>query len=54
MPVFDMTEDNFLHHPNLDVFSFGISLVAIDIIIGMEGFNFKRYLLGPSYSKMMN
>jgi len=30
MPVFDMTEDNFLNHPIWDVFTFGIPPVAID------------------------
>jgi hypothetical protein len=40
MPVFDMTEENFLHHPVWDVFTFGIPPVAIDLMIGMEGFNF--------------
>lgn len=40
MPVFDMTEENFLHHPIWDVFTFGIPPVAIDLMIGMAGFNF--------------
>jgi hypothetical protein len=30
MPVFDMTEDNFLNHPEWDVFTFGVPPVAID------------------------
>lgn len=42
MPVFDMTEENFLHHPNWDVFTFGIPPVAIDLMIGLEGFNFQE------------
>jgi predicted nucleotidyltransferase len=42
MSVFDMTEDNFLHHPVWDVFTFGIPPVAIDLMIGMEGFNFQE------------
>jgi hypothetical protein len=42
MPVFDMTEENFLHHPNWDVFTFGIPPVAIDLMISMEGFNFQE------------
>jgi predicted nucleotidyltransferase len=42
MPVFDMTEENFLHHPLWDVFTFGIPPVAIDLMIGMEGFNFQE------------
>lgn len=42
MPVFDMTEENFLHHPNWDVFTFGIPPVAIDLMIGLEGLNFQE------------
>ena len=42
MPVFDMTEENFLHHPNWDVFTFGIPPVAIDLMICLEGFNFQE------------
>lgn len=42
MPVFHMTEENFLHHPNWDVFTFGIPPVAIDLMIGLEGFNFQE------------
>ncbi|MEY3422307.1 MAG: hypothetical protein RIR48_2610 [Bacteroidota bacterium] len=40
MPVFDMTEQNFLGHPAWDVFTFGIPPVAIDLMIGIEGFSF--------------
>ena len=40
MPVFDMTEDNFMHHPVWDVFTFGIPPVAIDLMVKMEGFSF--------------
>ena len=42
MPFFDMTEENFLHHPNWDVFTFGVPPVAIDLMIGIEGFNFQE------------
>lgn len=42
MSVFDMTEENFLYHPNWDVFTFGIPPVAIDLMIGLEGFNFQE------------
>lgn len=41
MPVFDMTEENFLHHPNWDVFTFGIPPVAIDIMIQVKGLDFE-------------
>lgn len=33
MPVFDMTEENFLSHPNWGVFTFGIPPVAIDLMV---------------------
>jgi len=41
MPVFDMTEKNFLSHPNWDVFTFGIPPVAIDLMIKVKGLNFE-------------
>ena len=40
MPVFDMTNENFLHHPVWDVFTFGIPPVAIDLMISLEGLTF--------------
>jgi hypothetical protein len=40
MPVFDMTEENFLHHPVWDVFTFGLPPVSIDILIKLEGMAF--------------
>jgi hypothetical protein len=42
MPVFDMTEHNFLEHPVWDVFTFGIPPVAIDLMIRLEGFTFSE------------
>ena len=42
MPVFDMTEENFLEHPVWDVFTFGTPPVAIDLMISMKGFNFSE------------
>jgi predicted nucleotidyltransferase len=42
MPVFDMTKENFLHHPIWDVFTFGIPPVAIDLMIKLEGFDFQE------------
>lgn len=41
MPVFDMTEDNFLAHPVWDVFTFGTPPVAIDIMVKLKGLNFQ-------------
>ena len=40
MPVFDMTEENFLSHPNWDVFTFGTPPIAIDIMIQLKGLDF--------------
>jgi predicted nucleotidyltransferase len=40
MPVFDMTEDNFLYHENWDVFTFGLPPVAIDIMVSVKGISF--------------
>ena len=40
MPTFDMTADNFLNQPALDVFTFGRSPVAIDIITKLKGLDF--------------
>jgi len=42
MPVFDMTEENFLHHPNWDVFTFGNPPVAIDIMVNVKGLDFSN------------
>lgn len=42
MPVFDMTEDNFLEHPIWDVFTFGVPPVAIDIMVNVKGLDFEE------------
>jgi hypothetical protein len=42
MSVFDMTEKNFLHHPNWDVFTFGIPPVAIDLMVKIKGLDFEE------------
>ena len=42
MPVFDMTEENFLHHQNWDVFTFGSPPVAIDIMVKVKGLDFEE------------
>jgi Nucleotidyltransferase of unknown function (DUF6036) len=41
MPVFDMTEKNFLHNPNMDVFTFGVPPVSIDLMTQPKGLNFE-------------
>jgi hypothetical protein len=40
MPLFDMNFDNFLSHPNWDVFTFGQPPSAIDIMINLKGLDF--------------
>lgn len=40
MPLFDMTAENFLNHPEWDVFTFGRSPVAIDIMTSVKGLDF--------------
>lgn len=40
MPVFDMTEENFLNHPDWEVFTFGKPPVSIDIMIKVKGLDF--------------
>jgi hypothetical protein len=42
MPIFDMTEDNFLNNPNLDVFRFGRPPVCIEILNTVKGLNFEE------------
>jgi hypothetical protein len=42
MPLFDMTEDNFLHHPDWDVFTFGTPPVAIDLMVKIKGLDFEE------------
>ncbi len=42
MPVFDMTEKNFLQHPQWDVFSFGVPPVCIDILVKVKGLDFEE------------
>ena len=46
MPIFDMTEENYLQHQNWDVFRFGRKPVAIDIMTKMGGLNFEECYLG--------
>lgn len=41
MPVFDMTEKNFLSHPIWDVFTFGVPPIAIDIMVKVKGLDFE-------------
>jgi hypothetical protein len=49
MPVFDMTEENFLSHPNWDVFTFGLPPVAIDLMIKVKGLDFETCFENATY-----
>jgi len=40
MPVFDMTEENFLTNPDLEVFTFGKPPSSIDIMLDVKGMDF--------------
>ena len=42
MPVFDMTEDNFLKNPELNVFTFGRPPSSIDIMTDVKGLGFNE------------
>jgi len=41
MPVFDMTLENFMNSSKFDVFTFGNSPVAIDIMTDVKGLDFE-------------
>jgi hypothetical protein len=51
MPVFDMTEKNFLSL-KFDVFSFGVSPVNIDLITDLKGMTFKEAFPNKIHQKM--
>lgn len=42
MPIFDMTEENFLQTGEMDVFTFGVPPIAIDIMTQVKGLNFRK------------
>lgn len=42
MPTFDMTEENFLKNKNVDVFSFGVPPISIDIMTAAKGLDFEE------------
>ena len=47
-PFFDMTEENFLNHSSVDVFTFGRPPVSIDLITSIKGLDFE-----PTYKKAL-
>ena len=40
MPLFDMTKENFMENESLDVFTFGVPPVSIDIMLSVKGLIF--------------
>lgn len=40
MPVVDMDEEMFLHHPTWDVFTFGVPPTSIDLMTNVKGMDF--------------
>ena len=54
MSMFDMTENNFLHNPNFDVFTFGRPPVSIDIITQLKGCVFENVYQNSSIVEVDN
>lgn len=51
MPMFDMTEERFLYHKEIDVFRFGRKPIAIDIMTKMGNLDFDQcYPLATTYN----
>ena len=48
MPVFDMTEENFLNNPDLNVFTFGRPPRSIDIMTAVKGIDFDESSLAAN------
>ncbi|GHV11628.1 hypothetical protein AGMMS49938_02670 [Fibrobacterales bacterium] len=46
MPVFDMTQDNFLNNPAFDVFTFGRPPSCVDLMLSVKGLDFT-----PAYKR---
>lgn len=44
MPIFDMTEQNFLYNNKFDVFSFGVPPISIDLLNKVKGLDFNDSL----------
>lgn len=42
LPIFDMTENNFLNNDNIDVFTFGRAPVSIEILKSISGITFNE------------
>ena len=54
MPVFDMTENNFLNNPELNVFTFGRPPRSIDIMTDVKGLSFNETFKTSQIIKVEN
>ena len=54
MPVFDMTEENFLNNPDLNVFTFGRPPRSIDIMTAVKGIDFDESFLAANLVEIEN
>jgi hypothetical protein len=54
MPMFDMTEENFLNNPDFDVFSFGVPPVSIDVMTKMKGLDFSTVFTRAQHLRVQN
>jgi len=54
MPIFDMSKENFMVNPDIDVFSFGRPPVCIDIITRLKGLNFEEAYVNVEKIKVGN
>lgn len=54
MPVFDMTEENFLTNKNMTVFSFGRPPVSIEILKEISGMTFEEVYKNAVESEIEN
>ena len=49
LAIFDMTKENFISNPNIDVFSFGKPPVSIDILTDVKGLQFDACFQNASF-----
>lgn len=54
LSIFDMTENNFLSNPDINVFSFGRPPVSIDILTEVKGLDFTECFKNASFTKVDN
>jgi len=54
LSIFDMTENNFISNPRIDVFSFGRPPVSIDILTDVKGLVFSECIVKSLLMKVEN